>query len=334
MAYTPTGMNTTSPGLAHIAGKVYYNRTALDRLQKKFRFCDAFDDETMPKQEGRVVTMFRYQNMAASTVPTTEGSVGSPLTVNSRTVSFTLSQFANFINLSDFLADTAYDPQVNHYAELLGYRAGLSVDTMFRNIIDAQAGATVFAPLGASFSIEDLRGVKAVLSANDVEPFTDGFYFCVMHPYITFDLVNDPTANGLADINKYQMAGGGAKNSPLIKQEDRGWVADIATTRIMESTNVFTTGTPTQYRTYVFGRGGLKKIDLSGRGPSKVTDPKTQRFKINVIGKQGPTLYDPEAKIGGAVSYNFVTTGGFVEGPAGIGGVYRSRTIDQVSSLG
>jgi N4-gp56 family major capsid protein len=332
MSYTPAGMQTTSPGLAHIAGKVYYNRTALDRLMKKFRFCDAFDNETMPKQEGRVVTMYRYQNMSASTVPTAEGTVGTSLTVNSRTVSATLTQFANYINLSDFLVDTAYDPQVNHYAELLGYRAGLSVDTMFRNIIDAQAASTVFSPLGSVFTVEDLRGVKAVLSANDVEPFDDGFYFCIMHPFITFDLVNDPTANGLADINKYQMAGGGAKNSPLLKQEDRGWVADIATTRILESTNVFTNSG--QYRTYIFGKGGLKKIDLAGRGPSKVTDPKTQKFKINVVGRQGATLYDPEGKIGGAVSYNFVTTGCFVEGPAGIGGVYRSRTIDQVSTLG
>lgn len=331
MAYTPTAMQTTSPGLAHLAGKVYYNRTALDRLQKKFRFADAFDDENMPKQEGRVMTFFRYQNLASSTTPTAEGTVGTPITVSSRTVSFTLSQFSNFINLSDFLVDTAYDPQVANYAELLGYRAGLSVDTMFRNIIDAQSAATNFSPLGINFSIEDLRGVKAVLSSNDVEPFDDGLYFCIMHPFITFDLVNDPTANGLADIHKFKGVPG---NSPLIKQEDRGWVADIATTRIMESTNVFTQGSPTQYRTYIFGKGGLKKIDLTGRGPSKVTDPKTQRFKINVIGRQGATIYDPEGKIGGAVSYNFVTTGGFVEGPAGIGGQYRSRTIDQVSSLG
>jgi N4-gp56 family major capsid protein len=331
MAYTPAANLSTSPGLAHLAGKVYYNRTALDRLQKKFRFCDAFDDETMPKQEGRVVTMFRYQNLGSSTTPTAEGTVGSPLTINSRTVSATLSQFSNFINLSDFLVDTAYDPQVNNYAELLGYRAGLSVDTMFRNIIDAQAASTDFAPLGTYFSIEDLRGVKAVLSANDVEPFDDGLFFVVMHPYITFDLVNDPTANGLADIHKFK---GVPNNSPLIKQEDRGWVADIATCRIKESTNVYTAGSPTEYRTYVFGKGGLKKIDLAGRGPSKVHDPKSQKFKINVIGRQGPSIYDPEAKIGGAVSYNFVTTGCFVEGPAGIGGEYRSRTIDQVSSLG
>lgn len=328
--YSPAANLTSSPSLSHIASKVYYNRKALSRLQKVFRFCDAFENEVMPKQEGRVMTMFRYQNLASSTTSTSEGSVTSSLSINSRTVSCTLSQFSNFINLSDFLVDTAYDPQVASYGELLGYRAGLSVDTMFRNIIDAQAAATAFVGLGTTFSVEDLRAVKAVLSGNDVMPFSDGFYFVVMHPYISFDLVNDPTANGLADIQKYQ---GVPSNSPLLKQEDRGWVADIATCRIKESTNVFTTGTPTQYRTYVFGQGGLKKIDLSGSGPSKVTDPTTQKFKINVVGRQGATLYDPEGKIGGAVSYNFATTGCFVEGPAGIGGSYRSRTIDQVSSL-
>lgn len=331
MAYNPAAMNSASPGLAHLAGKVYYNRTAMSRLQKKFIFCDAFDDETMPKQEGRVMTMYRYQNLASSTTPTTEGAVGTSLTVSSRTVSASLSQFSNFINLSDALLDTAYDPQVNNYSDLLGYRAGLSVDTMFRNIIDAQSASTAFTALGTYFSVEDLRAVKAVLSAIDVEPFEDGYFLCIMHPYISFDLVNDPTANGLADIQKFKGVPG---NSPLLKQEDRGWVADIATCRVKESTNVYTAGSPTQYRTYVFGQGGLKKIDLAGRGPSKVTDPKNQKFKINVIARQGATIYDPEGKIGGAVSYNFMTTGCFVEGPSGIGGNYRSRTIDQVSSLG
>lgn len=331
MAYAPAANNTNSPGLAHLAGKVYYTKTGLDRLQKKFRFCDAFDDETMPKQEGRVVTFFRYQNLASNTTPTTEGSVGTSLTINSRTVSFTLSQFSNFINLSDFLANTAYDSQIDNYSGLLGYRAGLSIDTMFRNVIDAQSASTNYAPLGQYITIEDLRGVRAALAATDVEPFEDGYYFTIMHPYNTFDLVNDPTANGLADIHKFK---GVPDSSPLLKMQDRGMVADIATCRILESTNVYTAGTPTSYRTYVFGKGGLKKIDLAGRGPSKVTDPTKQKFKINVVPYQGATTYDPEGVIGGAVSYNFATTGGFVEGPAGIGGNYRSRTIDQVSSLG
>lgn len=330
MAYDPAGNLTTSAGLSHLASKIMYNRSGLDRLEKKFRFRSAFDAETFPKMEGRVAQFYRYDNLASSTTPKTEGTVGTSLTPNSNTVSFTLSQFANFISASDLLVDTAYDPLIENFAQLLGYRAGLSVDTMFRNVIDAASASTALTTLGAVFTVEDLRQTRAVLAANDVEPFSDGYYFCIMHPYTTFDLVNDPSANGLADIHKFKGVPAG---SPLLKQEDRGTVCEIATTRIVESTNVYTAGSPTQYRTYIFGKGGLKMLDLAGRGPSNVIDPKKQRFKINVIKPTANNIADPEGVIGGAVSYNFVTTGGFVSGPAGIGGAYRSRTIDQVSSL-
>jgi N4-gp56 family major capsid protein len=331
MAYNPASNLTTSAGLAHLASKIFYNRTALDRLQKKFRFAEGFTEDPMPQQEGRVITFYRYDNFAANTTPTTEGTVGTSLTPSSNVVSFTLSQFSNYINVSDFNLDTAYSPILNEFAGLLGYRAGLSVDTLLRTILDSEASNTALTALGATFTIEDLRGARAQLAAVDVEPFDDGYYFVIMHPFITFDLVNDPTANGLADIHKFK---GVPDSSPLLKQQDRSQVADIASCRIMESTNVFTTGTPTQYRTYIFGKGGLKMIPLAGRGPSKVTDPAKQRFKINIMRFNGGDKADPEGVIGGACAYNFVFTGGFVEGPAGIGGTYRSRTIDQTSSLG
>jgi hypothetical protein len=42
---------------------------------------------------------------------------------------------------------------------------------------------------------------------------------------------------------------------------------------------------------------------------------------------------DPEGVISAAVSYNFIFTAVVLDGPAGIGGVYRYKTLDAQSSI-
>ena len=107
----------------------------------------------------------------------------------------------------------------------------------------------------------------------------------------------------------------------------------VAGCRVIESTNVHVLSNPTRYRNYVFGFGAVGCVDLEGRGPSDIRDPKRQTFKINVIpGELG--VANPEGKIGAVVSYKFVFTTVVLDGPAGIGGTYRYRTIDTESTIG
>jgi len=330
MAYTPASNVTSSVGLAHLAS-VFYRKKGLDRLQKKFVFRDATMKDMLPKMVGRTCQWFRYINFSAQTTPATEGSVGTGLSLTSHTVGATVSQYTAFITVSDFLQDTAIDPIVQNAAELLGYAAGLTVDTVTRNVIDAQSTGANQNLLGTFARVQDLRNARSSLQANDVLPMEDGEFFAIAHPFVTYDIVNDPAAGGLADIFKYTMP----EKSPLVKYEDRGLVTHVAGCRLIESTNVFqgTSGNNTTYRMYVFGRNGVGSLDLEGRGPSDVHDPTKQRFKINVV-KGQPQIADPEGVIGAAVSYNFIFTAAVLDGPSGIGGVFRYRTIDAVSSIG
>jgi N4-gp56 family major capsid protein len=257
------------------------------------------------------------------------------VSINSRTVSATVSQYTSFITVSDLLVDTAIDPIIQNASELLGYQGGLSVDVITRNIMDAEYVSATVAPgqamLGATIRVADLRNAASALSGNDVEPFEGNEWLAYMHPFVEFDLVNDPSAGGLADIFKYTSP----QSTPLVKFTDRGQVETVvAGCRIVKTTNVkFTAGSPNKYRMYIFGKGAVGAVDLEGRGPNKVTDPKKQRFNINVI-KGAPSIADPEGVIGGAVSYNFIYTTVVLDGPATIGGQYRYRMIDASSSIG
>jgi N4-gp56 family major capsid protein len=327
MAYTPAGNTTGSASLAHLAS-VFYRKRGLDRLQKKFQFRQALTDDVLPKMSGRTIQWFRYSNLASSSTPTTEGAVGTSQSMTSKIVSATVSQYTSFITVSDLLQDTAIDPIVQNASELLGYQGGLTVDTITRTVIDGvYAGCTLTAQ-GTYLKVADLRNARSQLQAVDVEPMSDGNFLAIAHPFSTYDIVNDPAAGGLADIRKY------TNPAVLNTYQDRGEITVVAGCRLIESTNVLiTAGSPNTYAMYVFGKDGVGGVDLEGRGPNKVVDPKKQRFKINVI-PGDLSVANPEGTIGAAVSYNFLYAVAVLEGPTGIGGSYRLREFRTASSIG
>lgn len=330
MAYTPAANLTSSATLPHLQS-IYYKKTGLDRLMKKFVFRKPCMKDSIPKANGRTVQWFRYNNLSSQPVPTTEGSVGTPINITSKILAATVSQYTSFINLSDYLMDTGIDSTATNAAELLGYQGGLTVDTLTRVIFDAEFSSTSLTTLTTYFRVADLRQLRHQLQAVDVQPFEDSEFYVYMHPFVSFDLVNDPAAGGLADIYKYNT---NVANTPLVKYEDRGVVTHIAGCRVEETTNVLkTTGSPNKYRVYGFGKNAVACLDLEGRGPTNVQDPAKQNFKINTI-KGAPSIVDPEGVIGAACSYNFVFTTVVMEGPSGIGGTYRFKMFDAVSSIG
>lgn len=331
MAYQPAGMTTGSPQIAHLAS-VYYNKTGLDRLQKKFLFRGVCDkDMPLAQNSGKTVQFFRYQNPGAVTTPSPEGTVGTSGTISSRILTATVSQYTSFITLSDFLVDTAIDPIITNASVLLGYQAGLTVDTITRSVIDAESASTNMTLLSPSnyLRLADLRDARHSLQGVDVQPFDNGYFEAIVHPYVTFDLVNDPATNGLADVFKHTAP----DKASLQSYEDRGTITHAGGCRVVESTNVFEQTTPNRYRGYVFGRHGVACVDLAGRGPSDVKDPKKQRFAIKSRTINEISVADPANVIRGICSYNFVFTTVILEGPAGIGGEYRYKTFDAESSI-
>jgi len=309
MSYTPAGNLTSTGGINHLA-TVWYNRRALDQLKKRFRFYNAGEPDMVPRRSGKTVQWFRYTLLAANTSAASEGAVGSSNTLATTTVSGTVSEYADFITVSTLLDETAIDPIVTNAAEQLGYSGGLSVDTLVRNEFDGNSGA-VLSPgtLGAFATVDDLRRCKALLEGLDIRPKDERYYYCVLHPYIIYDIKSDNTAGGYIDLMKAAYMGAkdsadflaGAAN-PF--DEPVGVVENI---KIWATTNVTSSGSAPNalYSGYVVGRGAVGVVDLQGSGPSKVEDPSKQQFRINVI-RGGPQIADPAGMIGAAVSYRYV----------------------------
>lgn len=326
MPYAPTSMTTAAAGVQGF-DRIFYVRKALDRLQKKFLFRKPCDPEDIPLHNGRTAQWYRWNNMTSDTAPAVEGNVGNGLTINMQVLTATVSQFVNFISISDMQVQTYPEALIAAASELLGYRAGITVDTITRLVIDNEFASVSQTPQATYLRATDLAQTRHQLQGFDVQGWeNDNRFLAIVHPYCSYDLANDPNVLGYYDRNKYTDGARAVDSAP-----DRGLFVQTAHCNVWESTNVRQVGS--NYYNYIFGKGAVGCLDLAGNGPSRVTDPRNEKFRINVIRPNGPSIPDPAGQIGAAVSYNFKTTTVVKEGPAPIGGTYRYRIISAPTSL-
>jgi N4-gp56 family major capsid protein len=261
-----------------------------------FRFYQVCEPHPLSKNSGRTLQMNRYALPGFNTNPAAEGVVPSPIGQASTTISVTVEAYSAFMSASTMLDDTDINPTTDRMVDDLSYQASGTVDTIIRTEIDSNTSAQV-ATIGAYLSAADFKAQVALLLGTNVRPRFDNYFFNVTHPYNVYDLITDNTAGGFIDALKYSSG----------RQVLAGEVGEIAMTRILTSTNVGTTGTApnVQYFSYVMGSGGIGICDLQGRGPSQVTDPRNQRFQLNII-KGGPSTVDPTGEIATYVSTRYV----------------------------
>lgn len=294
MSYAPAGLTTQTATLPHLA-TVFYDKRPLDRLEAMFRFAQVCDPYPLPQGSGKTTQMFRTALPGFNTNPSSEGVIGSPVSQTTTTVSATIEQYGDFESSSQLLDLTDINPPRTRMVDDLSYRAAGSVDTIIRTEIDSNSSALV-STIGATLTAADFKKNVALLKGINVRPRRGNEFLSVVHPYVVYDLISDNTAGGFIDALKYQ---GG-------NQVLQGEVGMVGGCRILESTNVGTTGSSPNvlYYSYIFGEGGVGIVDLSGRGPDRVEDPRNQKFRINVI-NPGLSAADPVGEIATFASYWF-----------------------------
>ena len=293
--YAPAGMTTQSPGYTHLA-TVHYEKRSLERLEAMFRFYQVCEPHDLPQGAGRTIQMNRYTLPGFNTIPAAEGVIGAPVPQATTTLTATVEQYSDFMSASALLTETDINPTNDRMADDLSYRATGTVDTIIRTEIDSNTSAKV-STLGAYLSAADFKSNVALLLGINVRPRFDNYFFSVIHPYVVYDLISDNTAGGFIESLKYQSG----------RQVLAGEVGEIGMCRLLTSTNVGTSGTAPNvlYSTYIMGSGGIGIVNLTGKGPDNVVDPRKQRFTLNTI-KGGPSASDPVGEIAYYTSYRFV----------------------------
>lgn len=329
MAYAPAGSTTTSGLLPHL-NVVYYSRKALSQVKKQFRFAAVSEPDEIPRRSGKQVQWYRYLTLGSNTTPAPEGTVGAAIPQQSATVTATVSEYADFSSISTLADEVAIDPITTNHSINLGYRGGLTVDTIVRTEFDANLSSVSIATSGTYASVLDLKKCVAFLRANDVLPKGDDCFYGVIHPYTVFDLQADNTAGGFIDVMKW------ANPKVFIEGQaaEDGAMGEVGGVRMWTTTNVGTSGTAPNvlYNAYVVGAGAVGRVALQGSGPSYVVNPAVvgspgEDFNVKVV-RGGPNPADPEGMIGAFVSYRFVFTAKTLDSTT-----YRYRILQCDASL-
>ncbi len=145
----------------------------------------------------------KYGSLNVNTTPLTEGTTPAEQAAPSLTLTtITPLFYGAWIGHTDELEMTVYDPLISEISSILGEQAGLSADTLVRNVITAGASkdysgnaagrSSLDAPLH-NVSYADFVKAVATLSASNAMPAVGSDYICIMHPHTWATLMQDPT---------------------------------------------------------------------------------------------------------------------------------------------
>ena len=257
--------------------QVAFEKLAYFALRPEMYF-DQFADvqATNATNPGASIKFTVFADLAAATTPLGEAEDVTPVSMSDSQVTVTLEEYGNATVTTAKLRASSFMPVDPVAAQAVGYNAGLSIDTIARNVL--QAGTNVFYASGGAdtasarvdmdvddvLTIADVRKAVAQLRSANV-PTINGTYVGFIHPDVQFDLLSATDAAGWRDAYKYTDA------TPLINGEigQIDGVRFIASPRAPLFANAYNgsgaPGTGDSYGTLIMGRQALAKgISLGG----------------------------------------------------------------------
>jgi len=278
-AYTTTSSIDTA--------KAAYDMMAFFALRPQLYFDQVADVQpTRQSMPGASVTFTIFNDLAVASSPLNESTDVSAVALSDNTVTLSLAEFGNAVITTAALRGESFieiDPVV---ANILGYNAGVSIDTVARAILEAgtnvaySAGPSGPQPTGRStvtpantFRAYDVRAARGQLVKQNVPTVGPG-YVGYIHPDVAFDLRSETGSASWRDPHTYS-------------QPDEIWSGEVGmfeSVRFIETPRAPTfvdagssPTTTTVYGTLFVGRQSLAKahsiVDGNGLVPHTVPGP-------------------------------------------------------------
>lgn len=206
-ADNPT-VNVTTDSKLSAENKTFYDRSLVEEAGPNLIHGQFGQKRPIPKNGGKRIQFRRYASLPKALKPLTEGVTPEGRKLSATAVEAEVNQYGDFVCLSDVLDLTAIDNNVLEATKAVGRQAGLTLDTITRNVL--QSGTNVFycPKVGANgvqtpvtdrsgldktctLTVDVVKKVAAMLKAANA-PKIDGDYVCILHPYVAYDIMSDP----------------------------------------------------------------------------------------------------------------------------------------------
>ena len=292
-AYDPQAQPVNNSGASALSAemKTFYDMTLIDEATANLVHDQFGQKRPIPKNGGKTIEFRKFAPLAKATTPLTEGVTPDGKSLSVSTITATVKQYGDFVTQTDVLELTSLDNTILEATKLLGRQAGLTLDTVVRDVLNSGTNVTYcpkVATGGAETAVTSRSGLDTTcqLTVKVIQqvvaklrgqnaPTINGKYVAIIHPYVAYDLMRDPE---WIDAHKY------ANPTNLYEGE----IGEIAGVRFVQTTEakVYEGGV---FASIFLGDGayGVTEITGSGlqiivkqKGSAGTADPLDQRSSV------------------------------------------------------
>lgn len=260
-------LNTQTTGSAGLSVemKTYYSDYLIDNAQPELVHDQFGQKHPIPQNGGKTIEFRKFVPLGKALDEIVEGVTpnGQDLTVTK--LEATVAQYGNYVTLSDIVQLTAIDNVLVETTKLLGSQAGMTLDTITREVLNGgtnviySGGKEARTSLTADckLTVDDIYKAARFLKQQNA-PKIEGGYVAIIHPDVAYDLMRDEE---WIDVHKYSAT----------TEIFEGEIGKIAGVRFVETTEakIFADGGASGrdvYSTLVLGANAYGVTELSGGG--------------------------------------------------------------------
>ena len=271
--------------------KTFYDMTLIDEAQASLVHDQFAQKRPIPKNSGKTIEFRKFASLPKALTPLTEGVTPDGKSLNVTAITATVAQYGDYITQSDVLELTTIDNTILEATKLLGRQAGLTLDTITRNILQSGTNVTYCPKVAADgtetavtsrtgldntcqLTVKVIQQVVAKLRAQNA-PTINGKYVAIIHPYVAYDLMRDP---------EWQEAHKYAKPENMYEGE----IGEIAGVRFVQTTEakIYDGGV---FGSLFMGDGAYGVTEITGgglqtivkqKGSAGTADPLDQRSSV------------------------------------------------------
>ena len=267
--------------------KTFYDMTLIDEAQSNLVHDQFGQKRPIPKNGGKIIEFRKFAPLAKALTPITEGVTPEGKSLEVSTITAEVAQYGDYITQSDVLELTSLDNTILEATKLLGRQAGVTLDTVVRDILHETTNVT-YCPKAdgtavtsrsaldntCQLTVKVVQKVVAKLRAQNA-PTIGGKYVAIIHPYVAYDLMRDPE---WIDAHKY------ANPTNLYEGE----IGEISGVRFVQTTEakIYEGGV---FGTLIMGEGAYGVTEITGgglqtivkqKGSAGTADPLDQRSSV------------------------------------------------------
>ena len=276
---------------------LYYEKKLLEYVKANLVATRFGQRRSLPANSGRTIEFYRANPKPVVTTPITDQPT-PPATAlpNLTPIQVTVQEYGDSIDLYEFTDMTSFVPLVDYITDILADQAQRSLDTIAMN--ELCSGTNVLYAGGVNsrsaltgtqkLTKTDIRKAVNLLQRENIPPFEDGYYVCLIHPDKILDLFTDAELIQLANANMSAF--------------EKGFVGQFAGVKFYVSTTlpiVDNGGTPSVpvYQTLVLGKDAYGIVDLDGTTLKMVQTNLDRLGRVKTLGWKAyfavKRLYEP-----------------------------------------